>query len=188
LRCSRAGAAARSAPQESQKRAPLRFSAPQLVQITRRGYYARNLTRTPLETLALALLDGVIGATVLVLALAHAPNRAVWAQFAVYVAIILFFKGRDAVRRIPALVAQARASADLAQDFGPWWLRVTRLVVGYDTWSRTERLGIIVLSVLLCVLFGWDNGGPFAAALFIAIGTVDGVLACIALVARRVPG
>jgi peptidoglycan biosynthesis protein MviN/MurJ (putative lipid II flippase) len=164
------------------------LSAPQLVQITRRGYYARNLTRTPLETLALALVDGAIGALVLVLALSHAPNRMVWAQFAVCAAIILFFKGRDAVRRIPALVSQARASANLAQDLGPWWLRVTRLVVGYDTWSRTERLGIIVLSVLICVLFGWDNGGPFAAALFLAIGTVNGVLACIALVARRVPG
>ena len=85
------------------------------------------------------------------------------------------------------LVSQARASANLAQGFGPRWLRVTRLLIGYDTWSRTERLGLFVLSGFLCLLFGWDNGGPFAAALFVAVGTVDAVLALVALVARRLP-
>jgi len=185
FRCSRVGSVARAAPQESQKRAPSRFSAPHEVQITHRGYYAQGLTRSPLETLALALLDGALGAGSLVLALGHAPHRAVWAQFAVYTAIVLFFKGRDAVRRIPTLVAQVRASANLAQGgFGPWWLRVTRLLVGYDTWSRTERLGLFVLSGFLCLLFGWDNGGPFAASLFVSVATVDALLAVVALLAR----
>jgi hypothetical protein len=111
----------------------------------------------------------------------------VWAQFVVYTVIILFFKGRDAARRVPALVAQARASANLAQSFGPWWLRATRLLLGYDTWSRTERLGLYVLSGFLCLLFGWDNGGPFAAAALVAIATIDALLALVALVARRLP-
>src|SRR5205807_2655430 len=105
----------------------------------------------------------------------------------VYAAIILFFKGRDAVRRVPMLVAQARARANVAHAFGPWWLRATRLLIGYDTWSRTELFGLYVLSAFLCVLFGWDNGGPFAAALFLGIGAVDVLLALIALVARRLP-
>ena len=123
----------------------------------------------------------------LALALSHGNHRGVWAQFAVYTVIVLFFKGRDAVRRVPMLVAQARASANLAQAFGPWWLRATRLLIGYDTWSRTELFGLYILSAVLCVLFGWDNGGPFAAALFLAIGAVDVLLALIALVARRLP-
>jgi hypothetical protein len=122
-----------------------------------------------------------------VFALSHGPSRGIWAQFVVYTLIILFFKGRDAARRVPALVAQARASANLAQGLGPPWLRVTRLLIGYDTWSRTERLGVFVLSGFLCLLFGWDNGGPFAAAVFVAIATVDALLAVVALVARRLP-
>jgi hypothetical protein len=186
LRCSRAAATASAAPQESQKRAPSRFSAPQLAQVTRRGYYARSLTRSPLETLALALFDAALGTGALVLALEHAPSRTVWAQFAIYTAIILFVKGRDAVRRIPALVKQARSNLDLSFP-GPFWLRVARLLIGYDTWSRTERLGIYVLSAFVCLLFGWDDGGPFAASLFISVATVDAVLAVIALVARRLP-
>ena len=119
------------------------------------------------------------------LALSNANHRGVWAQFVVYTAIILFFKGRDAARRLPALVAQARAGDRLS--YGPRWLRVLRLVIGYDTWSRTERLTLYVLSGVLCLLFGWDNGGPFAAALFSAIAIVDGALALVALVARRLP-
>lgn len=145
------------------------------------------MTRTPLETLILALFDAALGVGVLLLALDHGPHRGVWAQFAVYTAIVLFFKGRDAYRRIPTLIAQAQASANLARAAGPFWLRAVRLIVGYDTWSRTERLGIYVLSAFLCLLFGWDDGGPFAAALFISIATVDGVLALIALAARRLP-
>ena len=121
------------------------------------------------------------------LALSHAAHRSVWAHFAVYVAIVLFFKGRDAVRRIPALVAQARASNTVLQAAGPWWLRATRLLVGYDTWSRTERLGLYVISGFFCLLFGWDDGGPFAAALLLAVATVDAALALIALIARRLP-
>ena len=93
------------------------------------------------------------------LALSHAAHRNVWAHFGVYVAIVLFFKGREAVRRVPALVAQARASNTVLQAAGPWWLRATRLLVGYDTWSRTERLGLYVLSGVLCLLFGWTTAG-----------------------------
>jgi hypothetical protein len=146
------------------------------------------VTRSPLETLALALLDGALGAGALVLALSHAPHRAVWAQFGVYTAIVIFFKGRDAARRVPTLIAQVRASANMAQaGFGPWWLRAARLLVGYDTWSRTERLGLFVVSALLCLLFGWDNGGPFAASLFVSVATVDAMLAIVALLARHLP-
>ena len=85
---------------------------------------------------------------------------------------------------MPALIAQARASANLAQSYGPSWVRAGRLLVGYDTWSRTERLSLFVLSAVLCTLFGWDDGGPFAAALFIAVATVDAGLALIAWGAR----
>ena len=102
----------------------------------------------------------------------------------VYLAVVLFFKGRDALRRVPALVAQARASANLAQSLGPPWVRAGRLLVGYDTWSRTERLGLFTLSVVLCTLFGWDDGGPFAAAVFIAVATVNAALALVAWGAR----
>ena len=134
----------------------------------------------------LALLDAAIGVAVLGLALEHGPDRGVWAQFAVYTAIVLFFKGRDAFRRLPALIDQARATAGLERHaYGPWWLRAARLVLGYDTWSRTERLGLYVLSAFLCLTFGWDNGGPFAAAVFVSIATVDALLAVVALVARR---
>jgi hypothetical protein len=118
------------------------------------------------------------------LALSHGPHRDVLAHFVVYLAIILFFKARDAARRVPALVAQARASAKLAQGMGPWWLRTARLLLGYDTWSRTERLGLVVISAVLCSLFGWDDGGPFAAALFGAVAIVNASLALIAFGAR----
>jgi hypothetical protein len=86
------------------------------------------------------------------------------------------------------LIRQARASANSAQRYGPWWIRTGRLLVGYDTWSRTERLGLFVISFVLCTLFGWDDGGPFAAALFIAVATVDACLALVAWVARLSQG
>jgi hypothetical protein len=105
-------------------------------------------------------------------------------HFAVYVAVVLFFKGRDAIRRVPALIAQARASANLAQSLVPPWMRAGRLLVGYNTWSRTERLGLFAMSAVLCTLFGWDDGGPFAAAVFVAVATVDACLALIAWGAR----
>jgi hypothetical protein len=98
--------------------------------------------------------------------------------------VIGLFKGRDAARRIPALVSAARADTGATLARGPWWLQLTRLLVGYDTWSRTERFGIIVIALVVCVLFGFDDGGPFAAALFVAIGAVDALLALVALGAR----
>jgi hypothetical protein len=97
---------------------------------------------------------------------------------------VLFFKGRDAVRRAPVLVAQARSGAAPIAPVGPRWLRMLRLLIGYDAWSRTERLGIVVISAIVCTLFGWDDGGPFAAALFVAIAAVNGGLATLAFAAR----
>jgi hypothetical protein len=139
------------------------------------------VTRSPGAVLALALLDGAIGAALLAEALAHGVHRTVLVHFFVYAAIILFFKARDAARRVPALVAQARSPTLVV---GPWWLRTTRALVGYDSWSRTERLGIIVIALIVTLLFGWAKGGPFAAALFLSVATVDALLALIALGAR----
>jgi len=105
-------------------------------------------------------------------------------HFLVYLAIVGFFKGRDAAKRLPALVRAARASG--GPVLAPGWLRLVRLLVGYDSWSRTERVGVIGIAVLVCAVFGWDDGGPFAAALFVAIGAVNGVLGLVALGARAI--
>jgi len=140
------------------------------------------VTRQPLAVLALALLDGVIGVVVLREAVSHGQHRDVLVHFFVYGAIIFLFKARDAARRVPALIRQARASTQL--QLGPWWLQAARLLVGYDSWSRTERVGIILVSVIVTTLFGWAKGGPFAAALFLSIAIVNGVLALIALGAQ----
>jgi hypothetical protein len=141
------------------------------------------MTRSPWSVLALALLDGAIGALVLREAIEHGDRRAVLTQFFIYVTIVFVFKARDAARRLPALVAQSRTSNGLLLA-GPWWVRTVRALVGYDSWSRTERLGIIVIAIVVTVLFGWARGGPFAAALFVAVAVVDGVLALVALAAR----
>jgi hypothetical protein len=118
-----------------------------------------------------------------VLALSHAPHRNVLAHFIVYALVIGLFKARDAARRLPALIAQSRASGDTL-TFGPRWLRLARLLIGYDSWSRTERLGLVAISTIVVLLFGWDDGGPFAAALFIAVAAVDAALALTAWAAR----
>jgi len=141
------------------------------------------VTRSPLSVFLLALLDGTLGAGALALALAHASHRDVLAHFVVYVAVIGFFKARDAARRLPALIAQAR-SAGGTLTFGPWWLRTTRLLIGYDSWSRTERFGLVAISTVVLLLFGWDDGGPFAAALFLAVAAVNATLALVAWGAR----
>ncbi len=104
-------------------------------------------------------------------------------HFAVYATVIGVFKGRDAARRVPALISQARASRETL-SFGPWWLRVTRLLVGYDSWSRTERFPMLAISTVVVLLFGWDDGGPFAAALLIAVAAVNAALALTAWAAR----
>ena len=140
------------------------------------------MTRSPWAVLALALLDGAIGAVVLAEALSHGTHRDVLVHFFVYGTVIFLFKARDAARRVPALIRQARSRSTLL--LGPWWLQTARLLVGYDSWSRTERLGIIVVSVIVTTLFGWAKGGPFAAALFIAVAVVNAVLALIAVAAR----
>jgi len=141
------------------------------------------VTRSPLSVFLLALLDGTLGAGALALALSHASHRDVLAHFVVYVAVIGFFKARDAARRLPALIAQAR-SAGGTLTFGPWWLRTTRLLIGYDSWSRTERFGLVAISTVVLLLFGWDDGGPFAAALFLAVAAVNATLALVAWGAR----
>jgi hypothetical protein len=141
------------------------------------------LTRSPLSVLLLALLDGALGAGALALALSHGPRRSVLAHFIVYVLVIGLFKARDASRRLPALIAQARASSGTLA-FGPWWLRATRQLIGYDSWSRTERLALVAISTIVVLLFGWDDGGPFAAALFVAVAAVNAGLALIAWAAR----
>jgi hypothetical protein len=118
-----------------------------------------------------------------VLALSHARHRDVFAHFIVYAVVIGLFKARDAARRLPALIAQSRASSGTLA-FGPWWLGLARLLIGYDSWSRTERLGLVSISTIIVLLFGWDDGGPFAAALFIAVAAVDAALALTAFAAR----
>jgi hypothetical protein len=140
------------------------------------------VTRQPLAVLALALLDGAIGAALLAEAISHGQHRDVLVHFFVYGGIIFFFKARDAGRRVPALITQARKSTKLL--LGPWWLQAARMLVGYDSWSRTERLGIILVSVIVTTLFGWAKGGPFAAALFLSVAIVNGLLAMIALGAQ----
>jgi hypothetical protein len=97
--------------------------------------------------------------------------------------VIGFFKGRDALKRMPALVAQAKAGGTLAVP-GPRWLRTARLLVGYDPWTRTQRMAILGVCVLVCVLFGWDDGGPFAAAILIALAAVNASFALVALGVR----
>jgi len=141
------------------------------------------MTRSPWSVLALALVDGAIGALILREAIAHGDRRGVLVQFGLYTAIIFVFKARSAVPRVPMLVAEARSSDGILVA-GPWWVRAVRAVVGYDSWSRTERLAIIVIAIVVTVLFGWDRGGPFAAALFVSVAAVDGVLALIAIAAR----
>jgi hypothetical protein len=145
------------------------------------------MTRRPLEVLLLALADGVVGAILLTVAVHHGRHRDVLVHFFAYLAVVLLFKAREAARRIPALVALARSPASNSQLQAPLWLRLARLCLGYDTWSRTERFGVIVISVVVCTLFGFDDGGPFAAALFVAVAAVDGALALVALGARLLP-
>jgi hypothetical protein len=140
------------------------------------------VTRSPWAVLALALLDGAIGAAFLAEALRHGERRDVLAHFFVYLAIVFAFKARDAARRLPALVAQARSGSLLIA--GPWWIRTARALVGYDSWSRTERFGIVVIAGIVTALFGWAKGGPFAAALFVAVAAVNAGLALVALAAR----
>ena len=140
------------------------------------------MTRSPWAVLALALLDGLIGAALLAQALRHGGDRDVLVHFCVYAAVVFLFKAREAARRVPTLISQARGSTTLA--VGPWWLRTARILIGYDSWSRTERLGIVAISIIVTTLFGWAKGGPFAAALFAAVAAVNAALALVALAAR----
>ncbi len=145
------------------------------------------MTRQPLEVLLLALADGVVGAILLTAAVHHGRHRDVLVHFFAYLGVVLLFKAREAARRIPALLALARRPASTRPFRAPLWLRLARLLVGYDSWSRTERFGMIAISVVVCTLFGFDDGGPFAAALFVAVACVDGALALVALGARLLP-
>ena len=80
----------------------------------RRARGGQRLIRSPYEALALALLDGALGAAVLVFAVSAAGARDALTHFAVYVVVIGFFKIRDALKRLPALIAQAKAGGTLA--------------------------------------------------------------------------
>jgi len=97
--------------------------------------------------------------------------------------VIGFFKARDALRRLPALVEQAGAGGTF-QVPGPRWLRAVRLLGGYDPWTRSHRLAILVVCVVVCSLFGWDDGGPFAAAILIALAAVNAGFGLVALAVR----
>jgi hypothetical protein len=45
-------------------------------------------------------------------------------------------------------------------------------------------MAILGVCVLVCVLFGWDDGGPFAAAILIALAAVNASFALVALGVR----
>jgi hypothetical protein len=118
-----------------------------------------------------------------VLAVSAAGARDALTHFVVYVVAIGFFKGRDALRRLPALAEQARAGGTLAIA-GPRWLRVARLLVGYDPWTRSQRLAILIVCVVVCALFGWDDGGPFAAAILVTLAAVNALFGFVAVGVR----
>ena len=124
-----------------------------------------------------------MGAAVLVFAVSAAGARDALTHFAVYLAVIGFFKFRDAVKRLPALIAQAKSGGTLTIP-GPRWVKTLRLLVGYDPWTRSQRLAILGVCVLVCALFGWDDGGPFAAAILIALAAVNAGFALVAIGVR----
>ncbi len=139
------------------------------------------MTRRPLETWVLVVLDAALGAGVLWLALRYGEHRDVLVHFFVYAGVVFAFKARSAVARIPQLVRQARRPA--VSVGGPPLLRILRLLVGYDNWSRTERFGLATIATIVVLLFGWDDGGPLAAALFLAVAAVNAVLVVVATAA-----
>ena len=120
---------------------------------------------------------------VLVFAVSAAGARDALTHFAVYVVVIGFFKLRDALKRLPALIAQAKAGGTLGVP-GPRWVRTVRLLVGYDPWTRSQRMAILAVCVVVCALFGWDDGGPFAAAILITLAAVNAGFALVALGVR----
>jgi hypothetical protein len=67
---------------------------------------------------------------------------------------------------------------------GPRWLRRLRLVIGYDSWLHVDRLAIAVIALVVCSLFGWDDGAPLAAAIFLVFALMNATLALIAWGAR----
>lgn len=137
------------------------------------------MTRQPFEVFLLALLDAAIGSWLLFEALSHSGHRQVFARFGVYLAVLLLFKLRATAQRRSELVAAARSDKG-ALYMGPWWLRTVRLLIGYDSWLHVDRLGIAVISVIVCSLFGWDDGGPLAGAIFVAFAITNASLAFIA--------
>ncbi len=141
------------------------------------------MTRRPAEVLALALFDAVVGGALLAEALAHRDQRHVLVLFFVYLGVLGLFQARGPARRLPQLVQAARAPRTTL-NHGPWWLRTIRLLIGYDSWLHVERFAFVVIAVVVCTLFGWDDGGPFAAALFIASAGLNALLALVAVTAR----
>jgi uncharacterized membrane protein len=141
------------------------------------------VTRRPSEVFALALFDGLVGAGLVAEALTHGDHRHVLVLFFVYLGVLGLFQARGPARRLPQLVQAARAPCTVLNR-GPWWLRTIRLLIGYDSWLHVERFAFVVIAVVVCTLFGWDDGGPFAAALFLASAGLNAALALVAVAAR----
>ncbi len=140
------------------------------------------MRRRPFEAWLLAAIDAAIGGGILWLALRHGDHRDVLVHFFVYAGVVFFFKARNAAALVPQLVRAAQRP--LLQVDEPWPRRVLRMFVLYDTWGRVERVGLLLITLAVCVTFGWDDGGPLAAGLFLAVAGVGAGLAAIATGAR----
>ncbi len=144
------------------------------------------MRRRPFEAWLIALVDTAIGSTLLWLALRHGERRAVLVHFFVYAGIVFVFKARNAATLVPQLVRAAQRP--LVPIDEPWPRRFLRMLVLYDTWGRVERVGLLLITLAVCITFGWDDGGPLAAGLFLAVAGVGAGLAAIATAARLVAG
>jgi hypothetical protein len=140
--------------------------------------------RRPFEAWLLVAADVAVGGGILWLALRHGERRDVLVHFFVYAGIVFVFKARNAAALVPQLVRAAQAPPLPVDD--PWPRRVVRMLFLYDTWGRVERIGLLLITLAVCVTFGWDDGGPLAAGLFIAVAGVGAGLAAIATGARVV--
>jgi len=140
--------------------------------------------RRPFEAWVLVLVDATLGAGALWLALRHGERRDVLVHFFVYAGVVFVFKARNAAALVPQLVRAARRPPIPVAE--PWPRRVGRMLLLYDSWPRIERVGLLLISILMCLTFGWDDGGPLAAGLFIAVAAVGAGLAAIATATRLV--
>jgi hypothetical protein len=140
--------------------------------------------RRPFEAWLLAGVDASVGSAILWLSLRHGEHRDVLVHFFVYAGVVFIFKARNAAELVPQLVRAARRPALPVDE--AWPRRVLRMLFLYDTWGRVERVGLLLIAPTVCFLFGWDDGGPLAAGLFVAVAAVGACLAAIATGARVV--